>query len=242
MSTTGLRDDSWRRLPWLLPAATLLSLLSLMSFMKLIAGPPRTQAPPTIEADVVELAPNPPAPRVPPALAPPLPMRMPPPLAETPPPPPLVQTLLPPPPEPEPNTEVKPLPPPPPLPPRPTRPQRAAPTPATQRPPVAASPAPASPIASTPPSGGTTGAHALYQPLPEIPDELRRRAINLIAVARFRVAANGAAEVELIQPTPDATLNRTLLDALKRWRFLPAMDVGKPVASTLEIRVPISVR
>lgn len=86
------------------------------------------------------------------------------------------------------------------------------------------------------------GARAIYQPLPEIPAELRRRAIDLVAVARFRVAANGSAEVELIEPTPDAALNRALVETLKKWRFFPAMEAGKPVASTLEIRIPISVR
>jgi protein TonB len=86
------------------------------------------------------------------------------------------------------------------------------------------------------------GARALYQPLPEIPEELRRRAIDLMAVARFRVAANGSAEVELIEPTPDAALNRALLETLKRWRFFPALEGGKPQASTIEIRIPISVR
>lgn len=82
----------------------------------------------------------------------------------------------------------------------------------------------------------------LYQPLPEIPDDLRRRNINFVALARFHVAANGSAQVELIDPTPEPTLNRALLAALARWRFFPAMEQGKPVASVIEIRVPISVR
>ncbi len=86
------------------------------------------------------------------------------------------------------------------------------------------------------------GARALYQPLPEIPEELRRRAMDLVAVARFHVAVSGSAEVELIQPTPDATLNRALLDALKKWRFFPEMERGKPQPSTVDIRIPISVR
>jgi periplasmic protein TonB len=239
MSAAALRDDPWRRLPWMLPTASVLVLLSLMGFLKLLAGPPLTQAlPPPIEVDVIELAPSLPATRAPPAPAPP-PMETPPPLAETPPPPPLLQSLpLPPP-------AVKPSPPPPPRPPSPTRAQRALATPAPPPSPAVAappSPAPAPPVASTPPSGGTAGARALYQPLPEIPDELRRRAIDLVAVAQFRVAANGSAEVELIQPTPDATLNRALLEALKKWRFFPALEAGKPVASSMEIRIPISVR
>jgi protein TonB len=48
--------------------------------------------------------------------------------------------------------------------------------------------------------------------------------------------------VELVQPTPDAELNNVLLEALRRWRFFPGMQDGKPVASTVDIRVPISVK
>jgi protein TonB len=86
------------------------------------------------------------------------------------------------------------------------------------------------------------GARAIFKPLPEIPEALRRRDLDLVAVARFHVAANGAAEVELIVPTSDAALNRALLEALRRWRFFPAMAQGRPVASAVEIRIPISVR
>jgi protein TonB len=78
--------------------------------------------------------------------------------------------------------------------------------------------------------------------LPEIPEALRHREIALVAVARFRVASTGSAQVELITATSDPELNRVLLEALKRWRFFPAMQDGKPVASTVEIRIPISVR
>jgi protein TonB len=89
---------------------------------------------------------------------------------------------------------------------------------------------------------GNMGARALYQPMPEIPEELRRANLDLVAVARFRVAANGAATIELVQPTPEPRLNSALLDALKRWRFFPAMENGRPVDSTVDIRIPISVR
>jgi protein TonB len=90
--------------------------------------------------------------------------------------------------------------------------------------------------------GGNTGARAISQPLPEIPEALRHRSIEIIAVARFKVAANGSAQVELTGPTADSDLNRALLESLRRWRFFPAMQDGKPVASTVEIRIPISVR
>ena len=86
------------------------------------------------------------------------------------------------------------------------------------------------------------GARAIYKPLPEIPEALRHRNLEMVAIARFRVAPDGAAQVELIEPTADPDLNRTLLDSLKRWRFFPGMEDGKPVASTVEIRIPITVR
>ena len=85
-------------------------------------------------------------------------------------------------------------------------------------------------------------ARAIVKPMPEIPEALRHRNLDLVAVARFRVAADGSAEVELIEATPDPGLNRALVDALRKWRFFPATADGRPVASTLELRIPIAVR
>jgi hypothetical protein len=33
-----------------------------------------------------------------------------------------------------------------------------------------------------------------------------------------------------------------LLEGFKRWRFFPALDHDRPIASTIELRVPIAVR
>jgi protein TonB len=85
-------------------------------------------------------------------------------------------------------------------------------------------------------------ARAIAKPLPEIPDLLRRRVLNLTALARFRIAASGIAEVELIEATPDSTFNRLLLESLRRWRFFPALADGKPVASLQEIRIQLTVQ
>jgi len=95
-------------------------------------------------------------------------------------------------------------------------------------------------------SGGSmyesTGARAIVRPMPQIPDDLREEAFNVTALARFHVAADGSAEVELVRPTPDPRLNRLLLDSLKKWRFMPAIKNGKPVATTEEIVVKIEVK
>jgi len=86
------------------------------------------------------------------------------------------------------------------------------------------------------------GARAIVRPMPQIPDDLREGAFNSVALARFHIAVDGSVKVELAKPTPNPRLNRILLDSLKKWRFMPAIQNGKPVASTEEIVVKIEVK
>jgi protein TonB len=86
-----------------------------------------------------------------------------------------------------------------------------------------------------------TAARAMSQPLPSLPDDLREQAYQTVATARFTIHADGSVEVELIQATPNPRLNQLLLDALRRWRFFPALREGRPVESTQDIRVHFNV-
>ena len=88
----------------------------------------------------------------------------------------------------------------------------------------------------------SSGARAIVRPMPQIPDDLREEAFNSTALARFHIAVDGSVKVELAKPTPNPRLNRILLDSLKKWRFIPAIKNGKPVASTEEIVVKIEVK
>ncbi|MGO8867995.1 MAG: energy transducer TonB [Alphaproteobacteria bacterium] len=226
MTATRFADESWQRLPWLVPAASLLSFAALMGFLTLLTEmPTRLPQPDALVVQLVELPAPAPAATAPPAEVPP------------PPPPPGPE---PPPPEPEAiaPAPLEPVPQPPPRPP-PARPAASQPPAAAepQRPP----PAPAPPI-ETQIGGGVSGARAIFKPMPDLPAELRRRNVEWVAVARFKVAADGSAEVELVEPTSEPLLNRLLLAALNRWRFFPALDNGRPVASSLELRIPISVK
>jgi len=87
-----------------------------------------------------------------------------------------------------------------------------------------------------------SGARAILKPLPQIPDDLRRDAFNSSVLARFHVGADGSAEVELTQSTLNVRLNRIVMETLKKWRFMPAIKNGKPVASVEEILVKIEVK
>jgi periplasmic protein TonB len=86
------------------------------------------------------------------------------------------------------------------------------------------------------------GAQALVQPLPAIPDELREEAMNEAATARFQIAADGSATVELVKPTQNPRLNRLLLNTLKNWKFIPAIKEGKPVASVEVMVIRMQVK
>jgi periplasmic protein TonB len=234
-----LRDDPWTRLPFLVPLALVASVLSLMGFVRLLTPPPPKPAPAALSVELIEL-PAPPAQTAP----------EPPPLQEVAPEPPPPEPAVEPPPEPmpEPQPAVEPAKaaPEPPPPAKPPAPRRQAPPKAAQQPPAAAAqPAPPvapSPASAAPASSGLTGARAIFKPMPEVPEALRRRNLELVAMARFQVAANGSAKVELIEPTSDPELNRSLLETLQKWRFFPAMEQGKAVASVIDIRIPVSVR
>ena len=88
----------------------------------------------------------------------------------------------------------------------------------------------------------SSGARAIVQPMPQIPDDLREGTFNSTALARFHIAVDGAVQVELAKPTPNPRLNRILLDSLRKWRFIPAIKNGRPVASTEDIIVKIEVK
>lgn len=85
------------------------------------------------------------------------------------------------------------------------------------------------------------GATVTYQPMPKIPDDLRREAFNTYATAQFHIAADGTATVDLTVPSQNPRLNHLLLESLKHWRFDPATDNGKPIASIFSIRVRFAV-
>jgi len=242
MYAIQLEDNPWRRLPWLGTSGAFLTLLSLMGFVRMLSyAPDASPAQRPIDVQLFEVAapvPQAPLPK-PRPVARPLPAPAPPKTVT--PPPPSVPEITPPTSKveaPEPEVESAPpatqaytapaAPPGPPSPPADTAPQ----------PSVAA--VPRGPVG--PPNGGRMGARAIYQPMPAIPDELRRQNLSVVAVARFRVAANGSAQVELVETTSNAELDHVLLEALKRWRFFPGMQDGKPVPSTVDIRVPISVK
>ena len=212
-------DNPWRRLPWTLSIALFIWILGLWGVGLYLENPGQLplEAKP-IDAQFIEL-----------------------------PPPATIQTL----PAKRPLPQPKPPPPPPEPAPLPTEPVQPIPKPEVQEheahpaaPPIQpAPPTPSIPAPSTTPLQGIVqGARAIYQPKPKIPDDLREDALTAVAVARFHVAADGTATVELVTPTPNPRLNQVLLDTLKTWRFFPATKNGIPVASMQDLRIYVEVK
>jgi protein TonB len=114
--------------------------------------------------------------------------------------------------------------------------------PATPPPTQASATPPANPQPHAPPLTASHGAQAIVRPMPVIPDELRQEALSEAATARFHIAADGTTTVELVKPTQNPRLNRLLLETLKLWRFFPAMQNGKPVASTEDMVIRVQVK
>jgi protein TonB len=88
----------------------------------------------------------------------------------------------------------------------------------------------------------TVGAHAIYAPTPVIPDDLREDVMQTEAVAHFNVSFDGTIEVTLAKPTSSPRLNQVLLETLKQWKFFPAVKNGVAIASSFDVRIPITVQ
>jgi protein TonB len=78
----------------------------------------------------------------------------------------------------------------------------------------------------------------IYNPLPQIPDDLRQEAFESSAMVRFYIASDGTvSKVDLIKPCANPRLNHLLLKSLKNWKF-----TSSSIDSTQEIRVNFSVQ
>jgi protein TonB len=96
------------------------------------------------------------------------------------------------------------------------------------------------------PAGANVAFDTAPRPLelvpPEYPDAARREGRDGHVVVAFTVDADGrVAEVE-VQESSDAEFESAALEAVRRWRFKPAMRDGEPVAVRLSQRLNFTDR
>lgn len=171
-------------------------------------------------------------------------------LAPPPPPQPKVTPKQPEPPKPEPKPKVQPRAKPEPrqllqAQPVPERVVEQAPVPA----PVAVAPTPPAPAAEAPPRAAAEpvaeaprfNAAYLNNPPPAYPLAARRRGIEGRVLVRAEVLADGACNrVELKKTSGFELLDQAALEAVKKWRFVPARRGGQAITAWVE--VPITFR
>lgn len=71
--------------------------------------------------------------------------------------------------------------------------------------------------------------------LPEYPAMSRRLGEQGVVVLRVLIGADGAAgDVQLIRSSGSARLDRSAMETIRQWRFVPAVRGGKPVSAWYE--------
>lgn len=74
-------------------------------------------------------------------------------------------------------------------------------------------------------------------PAPEFPAALRKKALAGKATIRARITARGAVADPVIESASDPAFGEVALDAVRSWRFLPAVENGRPVERTASIPI-----
>jgi len=203
-------------------------------------APPQAEAPPPPAPPLAlpDIPPAPPLARAPPAptsiaIAPPV--APPPPPAEAAPPVPMLPRLAEaPPPTPEASLES-----PPPRPrSAPPQPRRASPTPGPGNAPQAAPPMAAAPAEATGAVSPPRQLAGIGNPSPEYPYASRIRQEQGRVTLRVLVSpAGGVADVAVERTSGHAALDRAAEQAVRRWRFEPAMQDGRPVPASAAISI-----
>lgn len=98
--------------------------------------------------------------------------------------------------------------------------------------PPAPPPAPVAPTA--PAAGADTDAVPISRPAPRYPPQALRRNIGGSVRVQVTVAADGSVErLQLAEGSGNRDLDRAALEAVRRWRFKPAMRNGQAIMSTV---------
>jgi TonB family protein len=80
----------------------------------------------------------------------------------------------------------------------------------------------------------------LKQPKPRYPDQAFQRGTEGIVLVEFEVSEKGDVEgARVLEPVPG--LNAAALEAVRKWRFAPALKDGKPIRTTAQAPVTFCI-
>jgi protein TonB len=121
--------------------------------------------------------------------------------------------------------------------------------PAGGQPPIAeAPPAPAAPLESAPPPpppaaiADSAVPQPVSSPAPRYPRVAQRRGDSGTVLLRVHVGPDGVPySVDLVQGSGSRELDRAASDAVRRWRFRPAVRNGQAVAGTVQVPITFNL-
>jgi len=87
-----------------------------------------------------------------------------------------------------------------------------------------------------------THATLLYKKAPSLPEDLRNELGHAAVDAAFTIHKDGSFDVSLTKGSGNDKIDRIVLDALKTWKWKPAMVKGAPAESTETVHVDFSVK
>lgn len=120
----------------------------------------------------------------------------------------------------------------------------APPPPVAEQPRIIDEPAPtvAPPVAAPPFAAGPDRAPVpVSRPAPRYPIEAMRRNIGGVVQVRATIAPDGSVErLDLARGSGNRYLDRAAMEAVRRWRFEPAIRNGQPVSADVMVPVEFS--
>jgi len=110
------------------------------------------------------------------------------------------------------------------------------PDPVKQPPPVVKQPDPPKP------KGPTVDSEPTGQVQPEIPDDLKTEDLKTFVRVRVEIAEDGSFQVVLRTSSGKKEVDDLILNALKKWKWKPALKEGEPIKSTQLFKFEIEVK
>lgn len=110
--------------------------------------------------------------------------------------------------------------------------------------PAAPPPAPAAPVAPAPaPVAADSAPRPVSAPAPRYPREAQRRRAQGTVLLRVHVGTDGRPrDIDLVEGSGFRELDRAAADAVRRWRFAPAMRGGQPVEGTVQVPITFDLK
>ncbi len=108
--------------------------------------------------------------------------------------------------------------------------------------PKTAPPPPPPPVEKPKPVGPTRDAEPANTVSPEIPENLKSDSLKAFVRVKVHIQPDGSFEVILRTSSNNSEVDRLVLDALKKWKWKPALLEGEPVESTKLFKFEFEVK